>query len=130
MKTEVAVTPGMIATARLHGIGDKGHCAIVLALVEGHPERTYVKVDKDTIRWTDHGTRIRYVYETPDVAAKFITEFDDPAATPRKFKMALDLDRPLRSTRSEVRPSRSVVKKSTGKPSKLLGRQSNRRTAV
>lgn len=56
--------------------GHRGKCAIAMAIAMTYPDARYIRVDRDSIRFTDVKTRIRYTYRTPRNAQKFIDNWD------------------------------------------------------
>ena len=55
---------------------DAQECMIAQAIKDGHPYQR-VRVDTQTIRFTDPATNRRYTYLTPPVAQKNIVAFDE-----------------------------------------------------
>lgn len=68
--------------------GDSGHCMIAEAVKAARPEAEYVSVDIQTIRFSDRGKRLRYIYLTPRVAADAILDFDQ-GVSPEPFSFRL-----------------------------------------
>jgi hypothetical protein len=51
-------------------------CAVADAIKDAVPKAVRIRVDLQTIRWTDPAERVRYIYLTPARAQKYIIDFD------------------------------------------------------
>ncbi len=67
---------------------DSSHCMIAEAIRKAHPEAKQISVDLQTVRFSNHKRKLRFIYLTPMIAQRAIVHFDD-GKKPEPFQFDL-----------------------------------------
>jgi hypothetical protein len=105
----ITVPEEIIAVSKVRS---SSHCMVAEAVRLAVPDAKSIAVDLQTIRWTDEGRELRYIYLTPRVAQVALIDFDQ-GKTPEPFSFRLRAAQVARMTHrhsSKAKPRHDLSK--------------------